>query len=713
MSWYKEGSITLEQKSKKVIGSGTKWTNPLIGICAGQMLILKNHNTIEIHEIASVQTDTELTLAKPYNGETKSGLLYEIPTAPKISIETLALRISEMFNYYQQQMEGWQTVLTGDGEVTLTAPDGRVVTIKSQYSIQKELLKLVEQGKNFAESANKSAGTIKYVSETVEGYANHAKVYADNANKSAKESDQSAKSSSDSAKIAKASENNANSAAKNAKTSEDNAKKWASSIDTSTLVKKTGDTMSGQLILSKNGLKINYDNKNIMALITADDNYSHVFYDAEKKQWLSKLVYNSTINSWSFQNINDVVINGKSVLKTGDAIQTFGDLSTTINLNELTGSNEGIYYQARNASAVTERGYPIGEAGTLQVFKNGADGDGCCQIYTTYRNTRQFIRNYRGGTKTWEAWNEIITTANSKSFIKTGDYGIGALTGPKIDNPDETLKGGCYATRTTAFPELTEYQNRDDSASLIVYPAWTKNWYVEKLAVVYSKTPRIYYRCATPNGKQPFYEVITTANASADIVSALPATKSVVNGVPTYSVGDHVVIKDNIGEFRLMPFRANELPFGWYFRNGDNYLLSSRQGKALNGLSDNYKRDHQITIKNINGQQYINVPSAFAHDGRGFFERAVNGTNRQVGDVEGDSMRQLNGSFLGFNETGNNINNMFFSGDRYIFDASGSMQNRSLNMAWIIFDNNRVNNPISNENRPLNVGLTPVIYLGV
>ena len=411
MSWYKEGSITLEQKNKKVIGSGTKWTNPLIGICAGQMLILKKQNTIEIHEIASVQTDTELTLAKPYNGETKSGLSYEIPTAPKVSIETLALRISEMFNYYQQQMEGWQTVLTGDGEVTLTAPDGRVVTIKSQYSIQKELLKLVEQGKNFAESANKSAGTIKNVSETVEGYANHAKVYAENANKSASASELSSKSSSDSAKIAKASENNANSAAKNAKTSENNAKKWASTIDTSTLVKKTGDTMSGQLILSKNGLKINYDNKNIMALITADDNYSHVFYDAEKKQWLSKLVYNSTTNSWSFQHIDDVVINNKSVLKTGD-------------------------------------------------------------------------------------------------------YGIGALTGAQLENPDVALLGGCYATRTTSFPELQT--NRNDSASLIVFPAFTKGWYVEKLAVVCSKTPRIYYRCATPEGKQSWYESITTANSTVD-----------------------------------------------------------------------------------------------------------------------------------------------------------------------------------------------------
>lgn len=168
-----------------------------------------------------------------------------------------------------------------------------------------------------------------------------------------------------------------------------------------------------------------------------------------------------------------------------------------------------------------------------------------------------------------------------------------------------------------------------------------------------------------------------------------------------------------LGEQKLMPFRASELPPGWYFRNGDNYLLNSPQGQVLNQLSDNYKRDHQITIKDINGQKYINVPSAFAQDGRGYFERAIDGTSRQVGDVEGDSMRQLNGSFLGFNETGNNIDNMFYADERYIFDASGSQQNRALNLAWNVFDNNRVNNPVSNENRPLNIGLTPAIYLGV
>lgn len=166
--------------------------------------------------------------------------------------------------------------------------------------------------------------------------------------------------------------------------------------------------------------------------------------------------------------------------------------------------------------------------------------------------------------------------------------------------------------------------------------------------------------------------------------------------------------KDNIGEFRLMPFRANELPFGWYFRNGDNYLLSSPQGQVLNRLSDNYKRDHQITIKNINGQQYINVPSAFASDGRGFFERPANGTTRQVGSAEDDAIRNITGLFLSFSSLDLKLfyqHSMWGAGAQI---ATGDCHGMSVNG----FDASRVV-PTANENRPINMGMTPVIYLGV
>lgn len=196
---------------------------------------------------------------------------------------------------------------------------------------------------------------------------------------------------------------------------------------------------------------------------------------------------------------------------------------------------------------------------------------------------------------------------------------------------------------------------------------------------------------------------------TADDVGALPAVKTNVNNVSIYTVGGHAVFTDFIGDQRLMPFRRDELPFGWYFRNGDNFLLSSPQGQALNRLSTNYKNDHRITIKTINGQQYINVPTAFASDGRGYFERPVNGVARQVGSMEGDAIRNINARFGNFLTSARDANGAF-NVDNSANPAYGGNTN-----GWhttISFDASRVV-PTANENRPINIGMTPVIYLGV
>ena len=185
-------------------------------------------------------------------------------------------------------------------------------------------------------------------------------------------------------------------------------------------VSKAGDTMTGQLKTSKYGIKYQFDNDDAMVTKTVGDNYAFVFFNAETDNRASKLVFNTKSNAWKFQYVDDVTINGKSILKSGDAVQFFGDLSDKTNLNELIGNREGIYYQSNNKSALSERGYPVQEAGTLQVFKNGTDDSGCCQIYTTYRNARQFIRNYRGNTQNWDSWIEQITTTNINNYIPVG-----------------------------------------------------------------------------------------------------------------------------------------------------------------------------------------------------------------------------------------------------------------------------------------------------
>lgn len=184
-----------------------------------------------------------------------------------------------------------------------------------------------------------------------------------------------------------------------------------------------------------------------------------------------------------------------------------------------------------------------------------------------------------------------------------------------------------------------------------------------------------------------------------------------------YCVNSHVFIKDMVGDQRLMPFRANELPPGWYFRNGDNYLLNSPQGQALNGLSANYKSDHNITIKTIGGKQYINVPSAFAQDGRGYFERAIDGTTRQVGSVEGDAIRNIYGEVLFHGHTAQGSYTAYTAGVFSGINQMNAFRYGELNHNQMSFGGFAFNAenfvPTGPENRPINIGLTPVIYLGV
>ena len=98
---------------------------------------------------------------------------------------------------------------------------------------------------------------------------------------------------------------------------------------------------------------------------------------------------------------------------------------------------------------------------------------------------------------------------------------------------------------------------------------------------------------------------------------------------------------DIVGKIELFPFRAGELPNGWYFCNGDQYALSSPQGVILNGFSDNFKSDWGITASGGN----ISLPNLFHTDGRGFYLRSADGSSKQVGSIEEDAIQKFTGTF--------------------------------------------------------------------
>ncbi|WP_291969845.1 hypothetical protein [Candidatus Symbiopectobacterium sp.] len=85
-----------------------------------------------LHQL--IEYTTQLTLVSAFTGTTGTGKAYAISTSQTVSIEQFAHEFAAMLAYYQQQLSGWQQILTGTGNVTLTTPDGQTVTVRSQQA---------------------------------------------------------------------------------------------------------------------------------------------------------------------------------------------------------------------------------------------------------------------------------------------------------------------------------------------------------------------------------------------------------------------------------------------------------------------------------------------------------------------------------------------------------------------------------------------------
>lgn len=164
-----------------------------------------------------------------------------------------------------------------------------------------------------------------------------------------------------------------------------------------------------------------------------------------------------------------------------------------------------------------------------------------------------------------------------------------------------------------------------------------------------------------------------------------------------------------LGEIRLLPFRPTELPTGWHFCNGDQYPLTSAIGAALDALPANLKTDFDIVVSGGN----ISIPNMFYSDGRGYFLRAVDGTTRMAGSVETDAIRNITGSWAPW-KVGDYNGGASVSGAITSITAStnSAAATGSANGIGFNFNASRVV-PTASENKSLNIGMTPAIFLGV
>ncbi|EOW6511002.1 hypothetical protein ACOZXQ_000723 [Cronobacter malonaticus] len=135
----------------------------------------------------------------------------------------------------------------------------------------------------------------------------------------------------------------------------------------------------------------------------------------------------------------DIALTAKDV----SAIPERGALGDT-NLNTLTGSKFGRYFQQYTAKATTANNYPVNVAGALDIIQNGAgNAEGCTQEYRPYHSNVCYRRFYRGDSNVWSSWEYDFTSAGGaiNGFVEIAGDNRTITIKPKTANQWYSLFG--------------------------------------------------------------------------------------------------------------------------------------------------------------------------------------------------------------------------------------------------------------------------------
>lgn len=146
---YNIGTVTTTANSTKLIGTGTKWKDNNSRVSAEQVILIQNGATIYINSIASIQSNTEITLSFPVPASV-SNAPYQILTTMVNSVSDAANKIVAMNVANVQFSDILNRWATESGTITVTLPDGTT----QQLRTAKEMDKLLD-GK-----FDKTGGTI-------------------------------------------------------------------------------------------------------------------------------------------------------------------------------------------------------------------------------------------------------------------------------------------------------------------------------------------------------------------------------------------------------------------------------------------------------------------------------------------------------------------------------------------------------------------------
>lgn len=135
---YNVGTVTTTANSTKLIGTGTKWKENNSRVSAEQVILIQNGATIYINSIASIQSNTEITLSFPAPASV-SNAPYQILTTMVNSVSDAANKIVAMNVANVQFSDILNRWATESGTITVTLPDGTTQQLRTAKEMDRLL----------------------------------------------------------------------------------------------------------------------------------------------------------------------------------------------------------------------------------------------------------------------------------------------------------------------------------------------------------------------------------------------------------------------------------------------------------------------------------------------------------------------------------------------------------------------------------------------
>ena len=219
------GTLSVTNNSKAVVGVGTTLT----ALKAGDFLSLVVGQVPYTIAIASIESDTALTLALPFDGPTATGLAWDGVARDTMSLATMGVTVQaqKALRLMIADENNWRAIFGDEEEVTVTLPNGQVMQGMS-WGYLSSLLKDVDPVElqniaNQAVSAKNQAVTAKNDAVSAKNDAQTAKTAAETARTQAQSAKTAAESARDDAQTAKTAAETARTQAQTAKTAAETA----------------------------------------------------------------------------------------------------------------------------------------------------------------------------------------------------------------------------------------------------------------------------------------------------------------------------------------------------------------------------------------------------------------------------------------------------------------------------------------------------------